>query len=211
MKTLEFCAENCTKIAWAIERGVDRLELCDNLAVGGTTPSIGVIRQALVICEASQTELAVMIRARGGDFYYSEEELQIMRADIEQAVELGVKQIVLGCLTPTFKVDRQAYQFLLAGFDNIEVTFHMAFDQIGRDDKLQALDELIELGVKRILMHGSDQTQSVIENASEINRYIKHANDRIEVMVGGGVTAETVSDVAQAVNTSIFHGTQIVR
>lgn len=207
---LEFCAENCTKLEWAIDRGIDRVELCDNLAVGGTTPSIGVIRQALSICEANQVEVAVIIRPRGGDFCYTKEELEIMRYDIEQAVQLGVKQFVIGCLTADTRVDVSAMAFLFAGIEDVDVIFHMAFDQIDPDYKFEALDQLVELGVKRILLHGTDKDQSAEENADEINRYIDYLGGRIEIMVGGGVTADNLLDTAQAIKTSIFHGTKIV-
>ncbi|WP_440894717.1 copper homeostasis protein CutC [Amphibacillus sp. Q70] len=207
---LEFCAENCTKLAWAIKRGIHRVELCDNLAVGGTTPSIGVIRQAQAICESNQVELAVMIRPRGGDFCYSQDELSIMRFDIEQAIDQGIKQIVLGCLTPDFRIDLSACNFLLAGLEEIDITFHMAFDRIDPNYKFQSLDQLIELGVKRVLMHGINKDWSVLDNAVEINRYISYLAGRMEVMVGGGITPGNVAYIAQAVETSIFHGTKIV-
>lgn len=207
---LEFCAENCTKLEWAIERGIDRVELCDNLAVGGTTPSIGVIRQAQALCEVDQVELAVMIRPRGGNFCYSQDELSIMRFDIEQAIDQGIKQIVLGCLTPDLRIDVPACELLLARLEDIDVTFHMAFDWIDPEDKLQSLDQLVALGMKRILMHGTNKTRSVLDNAVEINRYISYLAGRMEVMVGGGISVGNLPYIAQAVNTSIFHGTKIV-
>lgn len=206
----EFCAENVTKLEWAIERGIDRVELCDNLAAGGTTPSVGVIRQAVSICEKNEIELAVIIRPRGGDFNYTKEELDIMRYDIERAVDVGVKQIVIGCLTEETKIDIEAMKFLLDGFGDLTVTFHMAFDAIDPKYKLESLDQLIELGVKRILLHGTDKDKSVVENADELNSYIDYVDNKIELMAGGGITTDNLADADQAINTSIFHGTKIV-
>ncbi|MBM7539897.1 copper homeostasis protein CutC [Amphibacillus cookii] len=206
----EFCAENNTYLEKAIKAGVDRIELCDNLAVGGTTPSYGIIDQAAKLCQSTGVELSVMIRPRGGDFCYSEQELAAMRVDIAQANKLGATGIVFGCLTSAHQLDVRACQYLIDGISNMDLTFHMAFDQINPSEKYQALDQLIELGFDRILLHGNQSEKTVIENADEINHYIDYVADKLEIMVGGGITATNLQEVAKVVRTNTFHGTKIV-
>ncbi|WP_067842025.1 copper homeostasis protein CutC [Amphibacillus sediminis] len=208
---LEFCAENCTYLKQAIQAGVDRIELCDNLAVGGTTPSYGVIKQAANLSASSGVELSVIIRPRGGDFCYNEQELTIMQMDIEQAIKLGATGIVFGCLGSDNRIDEQACRSLMRDCSGIDFTFHMAFDQINIGNKFEALDQIIELGFDRLLLHGNNPEKSVIENAEEINRYIDYVSGQLEIMVGGGITAANLKEVKQAVNTNIFHGTKIVK
>ena len=96
----ELCLENFTKIPQALQAGVERIELCDNLAVGGTTPSYGVIEEAAKYVAESKTTLAVMIRPRGGNFVYNSHELKIIETDTLKAVEAGAQNIVFGALTP---------------------------------------------------------------------------------------------------------------
>ncbi|WP_017470876.1 copper homeostasis protein CutC [Amphibacillus jilinensis] len=206
----EFCAENNTYLEKAIKAGVDRIELCDNLAVGGTTPSYGIIDQAAKLCQSTGVELSVMIRPRGGDFCYSEQELITMRIDILQAIKQGVTGIVFGCLTADHQLDVQACQYLMDGISNIDFTFHMAFDQVDLSKKHQTLDKLIELGFDRILLHGNRSDKTVIENADEINHYIDYVADKLDIMVGGGITVANLQEVAKAVRTNTFHGTKIV-
>ena len=103
---LEFCAENFTHVERALATGARRVELCDNLAVGGTSPCSGVVAQAALTAHASGAEVRVMIRPRGGDFYYTEEELAMMEGEIFAAAQLGADGVVFGCLAPQ---DEEAY------------------------------------------------------------------------------------------------------
>ncbi len=126
----EFCAENFTHIEKAIKAGANRIELCDNLAVGGTTPSYGVIETVCQMARQDQVPVMTMIRPRGGDFCYSEAELSIMRKDILMAKEAGTDGLVFGCLTRERQLDTDAMQQLLEVAAPQQVVFHMAFDAI---------------------------------------------------------------------------------
>ncbi len=150
----ELCVENFTEIPTAIKSQVERIELCDNLAVGGTTPSYGVIQQASEFLTDSKTILAVMIRPRGGDFIYNSYELKIMENDILKAIEAGAQNLVFGALTSDNKIDLEAMEILMVASQGLPVTFHMAFDEIAEEDQKEALNQLIELGVDKILLHG---------------------------------------------------------
>lgn len=203
----EFCAENYTAIKKAINKGIHRIELCDYLAAGGTTPSIGVIKQTLQAAKETKIDVAVMIRPRTGDFCYNEEEQQIMKTDIKVVEDLGAEAIVLGCLTEANQLDVAAMTYLLSDV-RCHVVFHMAFDLIPADDKQTAIDQLVALGVTRVLLHGKHT--DVITNIDEINQYIAYAAGRLSFVVGGGVTFDNLEYLASHVNTDEFHGTKIV-
>jgi len=203
----EFCAENYTAIKQAINLGVERIELCDYLAAGGTTPSYGVIKQTITAAHEAGVGVAVMIRPRAGDFCYNEEEQTIIQTDIERAEALGADAVVLGCLTKDHQLDLLAMKRCLANC-HLEVVFHMAFDLIPAEAKQTAIDQLIQLGVTRILLHGKHA--DVFTNIAEINQYIAYADGRIAFIVGGGVTASNVAYLASQVQTDEFHGTKIV-
>ena len=126
----EFCAENVTLLEKAMQAGARRIELCDNLAVGGTTPSYGVTKAAVELAANYDTTIMTMIRPRGGDFVYSQQELAIMLEDIKCARDLGVDGFALGALTSENQLDTKALKTLLDAGRGLEVTMHMAFDQI---------------------------------------------------------------------------------
>lgn len=151
MLVFEFCAKNLTYIDKAIAAGAGRIELCDNLAVGGTTPSIGVINEAIKLTREKSVDLCVIIRPRGGDFVYTDLEVETMLTDIRAAKEIGVTCFVLGALTSDRKLDQRVMQLLLAACGEAEVVFHMAFDELAHTDQLEAIEWLSDQGVARIL------------------------------------------------------------
>ena len=126
----EFCAENVTLLEKAMKAGAQRIELCDNLAVGGTTPSYGVIRAAVDLAKPYGATVMTMIRPRGGDFVYTDLEIGIMLADIQKAKEAGSQGVVVGVLTEKNEIDVSKMQRLLEACKGLEVVFHMAFDAI---------------------------------------------------------------------------------
>jgi copper homeostasis protein len=188
---IEVCVD-AVESAMAAERGgADRVELCDNLIEGGTTPSAGAIeiaRQQLGI------KLHVIIRPRGGDFCYSEVEFAIMQRDIALAKRLGADGVVIGILTSDGDVDVERTRALIELARPMSVTFHRAFDMT-RDPE-QALEELIALGVDRILTSG--QEPSVIEGLDLIAELVRRAGDRVIIMPGGGTERNIRKVVAQA-------------
>ena len=204
----EFCAENFTDIPRAVAAGAERIELCDNLAVGGTTPSYGVIKETADYLKDTKTTFASMIRPRGGDFVYNSIELRIMESDILKAVEAGTSELVFGALTDDNSLDLEALETLMIASQGLPVTFHMAFDEIPTDLQKSALDELVNLGFDKILMHGDSLDQPI--NTDKISELVSYAAGRIQILAGGGVTAANAETVSAQTGSSYVHGTKIV-
>ena len=205
----ELCVENFTEIPTAIKSQVERIELCDNLAVGGTTPSYGVIQQASEFLTDSKTILAVMIRPRGGDFIYNSYELKIMENDILKAIEAGAQNLVFGALTSDNKIDLEAMEILMVASQGLPITFHMAFDEIAEEDQKEALNQLIELGVDKILLHGGPLKEPL--KVEKIKRSVEYAAGKINFLIGGGVTFENYEKFSELTGTNFVHGTKIIK
>lgn len=207
----EFCAENVEHVPAAISAGASRVELCDNLAVGGTTPSHGVIHAAVELCHPVGVSVMCMIRPRGGSFEYSPAEARIMTHDLKAAAAAGVDGVVFGCLRGGH-LDRLLSMSLarMAKGLGLQVTFHMAFDQLSREEALGAIDYLSRFGVDRILTHGGPEGTPIEENLANLKRYVDHAAGRIAILPGGGITWENAEAVAQALGVGEVHGTKIV-
>lgn len=230
----EFCAENFTDVPAAIDAGADRIELCDNLAVGGTTPSSGVIAASSVYAHEHGVRVMTMIRPRGGDFVYSPAEVQIMRADIENACRQGTDGVVLGCLREGpngYELDVPTLNALISfvrwvqeredgsgvprryGRDEraVDITFHMAFDALPFASQLDAIDQLALMGVSRILTHGGPAGTPIEDNLPRLRELMAHAGDRITILPGAGITHENATEVARELRAREVHGTKIVR
>jgi copper homeostasis protein len=204
----EFCAENFTDIPRAVAAGAERIELCDNLAVGGTTPSYGVIKETADYLKDTKTTLASMIRPRGGNFIYNSIELRIMESDILKAIEAGTNELVFGALTDDNSLDLEALETLVIASQGLPITFHMAFDEIPSDLQKSALDELITLGFDKILMHGDSLDKPI--NTAKIAELVSYAAGRIQILAGGGVSAANAEIISIETNSSYVHGTKIV-
>ena len=206
----EFCAENFTNIPNAIASGATRIELCDNLAVGGTTVSKGVLAESMAYCSEKGVPVMAIIRPRGGNFIYSDIEVKIMEADILEAKQLGVDGVVIGCLNEQNKIDEEAMTILLEAAEGMQITFHMAFDAMSADDQFEAIDWLAEHGVDRILTHGGDSLVPIEQNLEYIKDLISYANNRIIILPGGGITHKNADTIASFLNVKEVHGTKIV-
>ena len=204
----EFCAENFTDIPRAVAAGAERIELCDNLAVGGTTPSYGVIKETADYLKDTKTTFASMIRPRGGDFVYNSIELRIMESDILKAVEAGTSELVFGALTDDNSLDLEALETLMIASQGLPVTFHMAFDEISTDLQKSALDELVNLGFDKILMHGDSLDKPI--NTAKIAELVSYAAGRIQILAGGGVSAANAETISAETGSPYVHGTKIV-
>lgn len=176
----EFCAENTTLLN-QLDQSVKRVELCDNLAVGGTTPSYGVIKEAARYLHEKDIALATMIRPRGGNFVYNDSELRIMEDDILRAVELESDSLVLGLLTEDNHIDQDGIEQLLPATQGLPLVFHMAFDHIPLEEQKEALDQLVELGFTRILTHGSAQNNDIFENIAHLKELVDYALSLIHI------------------------------
>ena len=218
----EFCAENLTDIDAALRAGARRIELCDNLSRGGTTPSAGVIEQAVALVHAREgATVRVIIRPRGGDFVYNDSEFKAMETDIRYAAANGADGVVLGCLKRSgagFALDVDGVRRLVAvargvgemrGRD-LGVTFHMAFDELEPSAQLDAIDMLAEMGVDRILTHGGRAGTPIEENLVHLSELVRHAEGKLVVLPGGGVTHENAKRIAKELRVKEVHGTKVV-
>jgi copper homeostasis protein len=178
--------------------GAHRVELCADLLEGGITPSRGMIREARKV---EGIRLHVIIRPRGGDFLFEDDELSIMRADIETAKAEGADGVVIGLLKADATVDAERTKELIALARPLSVTFHRAFDMTV--DPFEALETLIGLGVDRLLTSGQEAT--VLEGLPLIADLIRRANDRIIIMPGGGITARNVDRIVAGAKLKEMH------
>jgi copper homeostasis protein len=198
---LEICLDSVASCKAAAEGGADRVELCDNLFEGGTTPSLGTIEIAR---ERISIELAVMIRPRGGDFLYSEDELQIMERDIDAAVERGADTVVFGLLTAGGRIDRQKTSRLLERVNGrCKVTFHRAFDV--SCDLEESLSDLIDMGLDRVLTSGGEP--SVLEGSEMLRKLVTQASGKIMVMAGCGINSRNFDRIRREVGAPAYHMT----
>lgn len=210
MITKEFCAENLTDLPKLDANVISRVELCDNLAVGGTTPSFGVIKEAANYLHDKKISLATMIRPRGGDFIYNDIELKVMEEDILRAVEVETDSLVLGLLTETNELDIEGIEQLLPSTQGLPLVFHMAFDQIPVDNQKEAMDQLIDLGFVRILTHGGLSDTDISDNINHLKDLVDYAGGRIDIMIGGGVNTKNFEALSKATGATAVHGTKII-
>jgi copper homeostasis protein len=200
MINLEVCANTLTSALAAQEGGALRVELCDNLGEGGTTPSYGQIKLARKMLHI---KLYVLIRPREGDFLYSDTEFEIMKADVQNCIDLGCDGVVIGILNPDGSIDttRSTELVKMATSQGLGVTFHRAFDMCKDMDK--ALEEIIAMGCERILTSGGRST--AIEGANTIAHLIEKAAGRIIIMPGSGVSESTVADLVHFTKPTEIH------
>ena len=199
----EACVESFEKALESQNNGADRIELCENLSVGGTTPSYGTVKVCL---EKLNIPIFPMIRARGGNFVYSNDEIEIMKEDIKVFKNLGVKGIVLGCLTSANEIDLELTKTLVDLAYPMEVTFHKAIDEI--NNPLDYIDDLVNIGIKRILTSGGKAT--AFEGKDLINKMIKKSNGKLKIVVAGKVTKENLNELSNLISADEFHGKLIV-
>jgi copper homeostasis protein len=200
MFTLEICAASVASCIAAEDGGANRIELCDNLLEGGTTPSYGTIAVAR---DKVKIDLYPIIRPRGGDFLYTDLEFEVMIKDIERCKQLGCNGVVIGILTPDGRVDKQRCKLLTELAWPMGVTFHRAFDMT--DNPFEALEDIISIGCERILTSGSRNT--ALEGAPLLKDLLERANDRIAIMAGSGVRSGNIAQLIKATGIIEYHTT----
>lgn len=209
----EACVENFTDVPKLIHHGANRIELCDNLAAGGTTVSEGVLKATLIYCQAVDVPVMAIIRPRGGDFFYSETEKSIMRHDIQLALDAGVDGLVIGALTNELELDisfLKEVQQLTAKYGT-DLTFHMAFDELQSETQISALTELPALGFSRVLTHGGPKNQDILDSVPRLQVLMDAAPAGFTILPGGGLTKDNLPQLQQALpQLSEAHGTKIV-
>lgn len=195
---LEIAANSVASALAAQEGGADRIELCENLGEGGTTPSHGTLA---VVRERLRISVYVLIRPRGGDFLYDDVEFDVMRRDIEHCVRLGCDGVVIGALDADGAVDTARCRELIAAAGELGVTFHRAFD--AARDQAQALQTIIGLGCERVLTSGAQA--NALLGAETIAALVNQAGDGIRIMAGAGVEAGNVCEIARRSGAHEFH------
>ena len=197
--TFELCAETLAACLAAREGGAHRIELCSALSEEGLTPSHALIRAAV---EQSGLPIYILLRPRGGDFVYSDEDFRLIREDLIHASELGASGFALGVLHPDGRVDVERTRELVALAAPLEVTFHRAFDVTPSIDV--ALEDVIAAGCRRVLTSGGEH--DVVTGTTALARLVEKAGDRIAVAAGGGLRADNASAVARTTRATHFHG-----
>jgi len=195
---VEICVDSVEGAVAAQTGGAQRVELCDNLLEGGTTPSAGMIaltRQQITI------GLQVIIRPRGGDFCYSELEFAVMKDDVRRAKQLGANGVVIGLLNPDGTVDKQRTAELVNLARPLSVTFHRAFDMTA--DPQQTLADLIDLGIDRVLTSG--QESSALEGIELITSLVQQAGKGIIIMAGGGIHERNIEKIVRQSGVKEVH------
>lgn len=199
----EACVESLIDALEAEKRGANRIELCDNLSQGGTTPSYGTIKIAL---STLKIPVFPIIRPRGGDFCYTPAEIEVIKEDIKVCKSLGAKGVVLGILTADKKIDFKTLAEFMELAKPMEVTFHKAIDEL--EDPTLVIDDLINLGVKRILSSGTKPT--ALEGKDMLNKMIEKVGDRLTIVVAGKVTKENLPEISSLIPSKEYHGKIIV-
>ena len=199
----EVCVESFNEAIKAIDGGANRIELCENLTSGGTTPSYGTIKKCL---DKLNVPVMVMIRPRGGDFNYSQEEFEIMQEDILICKDLGVKGVVFGILNDAGNIDEERTKLLVQLSRPMQVTFHKAIDVA--QNILESLVLLKELGVERILSSGGKKT--ALEGQKVLNQMIELASPQMQIIVAGKVTYENLEEIKSKIHSHEFHGRRLV-
>jgi len=195
---VEICVDSAESAIAAERGGAQRVELCSDLLEGGITPSAGLIA---LVRERIGIHLFVMIRPRGGDFCYSELEIELMQRDIRQARELGADGVILGVLDERARVDVEPTRRLVELAQPLPVTFHRAVDMT--PNLHEALEDVVATGARRVLTSGG--AARVTEGMEAVACMVKAAGDRIAVMAGGGVTPDTIAAVAEGTGATEFH------
>jgi copper homeostasis protein len=197
---LEVCCASIASAIAAQEGGAHRIELCDNLYEGGTTPSYGTLE---LVRERLHIDINVLIRPRGSDFVYSKDEMKIIKRDILMCKKLKVNGVVIGFLTPEGDIDVERTREIIELARPLSVTFHRAFDVCG--DPFAALEELIGLGLDRILTSG--QVNMAPEGVDLIAELVKKAGDRVIIMPGAGLEPENIGEFHSKVGAKEYHST----
>ncbi|RNL52234.1 copper homeostasis protein CutC [Pedobacter jejuensis] len=198
IRILEVCANGYESALAAQIGGAKRVEFCDNLAEGGTTPSYGQIALAK---KNLTIEIWPIIRPRGGDFLYSDLEFNLMKEDIKICKSLNCNGIVIGILTADGHIDKPRCAELIELAKPLPVAFHRAFDM--SNDMNKALEDLIDLGVVRVLSSGG--ANSAIEGADVLAQLIQKANGRISIMPGAGINKDNIQELMLRTGATEFH------
>ena len=200
---IEVCCPDNESVRRAVRAGANRIELCEELEIGGVTPSASLIRSAMD--EAGKVPVNVLIRPRGGNFVYSPEEVESMMGSIRDCKSAGVNGVVIGALRDDGSVDTNTMSRLVSEAGSMDITFHRAFDE--SSDLTKALEDIVELGIRRILSSGGCPT--AYEGRFVLKKLILQAAGRISIMPGCGVRASNIEEIASVTGAKEFHGSKL--
>ncbi len=194
----EVCLENAESVVNAEKGGASRVELCSDLFEGGLTPSLGMLRTCRRL---SRIDISAMVRPRGGDFCYTDDEFQVMKEDVKIFREEGIFSVVFGILTPDGRIDEERNAELIELARPMKVTFHRAFDMTR--DAEESLETLIRLKVDRVLTSGLEP--SVLEGMFTLKKLVEIAGDRIIVMPGAGINHRNFRYIRDNIGAKEYH------
>lgn len=200
----EACVESIDSAIESENAGVDRIELCSDLSIGGITPSYGLIKLTV---EKLSIPINVLVRPRGGYFIYSEQEFEVMKRDIIFCRDNGVNGIVIGILLPNRSIDKERIHQLINIAKPMSITFHRAFDEV--QNPIETLDILIDLKVDRLLTSG--QMPNALAGIETIKNLADHAKDKIIIMPGGGVDEGNISEIIKRTGVKEIHGSARIK
>ncbi len=198
MPLLEVAVDSIPDALLAERAGANRIELCSNLAEGGTTPSAGSMRAAVA---RLRIPVFAMIRPRGGDFLYDAMEIEVMLRDIEMAKQCGVHGIVSGALQPNGGIDEEGTEALVEAAAPLPLTFHRAFDQTRQVS--ESLDTCLALGVARVLTSAGRAT--ALEGVDGLRELARRAGSRLTIVGGGGIRASHLVQLVERTGLREFH------
>ncbi|XP_046856020.1 copper homeostasis protein cutC homolog isoform X1 [Xenia sp. Carnegie-2017] len=196
---MEVCVDSVRSAINAEIGGAKRIELCTDLLEGGVSPSVGLLK---VVKRKVSLPVFVMIRPRGGDFFYSETEFEVMIEDCKQLINAGADGIVFGILDRHGKIDVKCCQYIIDLVKPLPVTFHRAFDMV--PDQSVALESLINIGCSRVLTSGARPT--AVEGLHSIKNLVQQARERILIMPGGGINEDNLLEILKSTGAKEFHG-----
>ncbi|MCO6161303.1 copper homeostasis protein CutC [Flavobacterium sp. NRK F7] len=202
MPSLEIACFNLESAEIAQKNGADRIELCVEMSIGGTTPSLEMIQN---VKAKINIPIYVMIRPRGGNFVYNETELEWMQSKIKVVKEMGINGFVFGILDVENKVDVIQNKALVSLAKPLPCTFHRAFDEVS--NPFQALEELVACGFQTILTSGN--AKNVNDGATQLKRLVQKANNRIIIMPGGSLRSSNLKMIQQKTNAIFYHSSAI--
>lgn len=200
---IEACCPDIESVRRAVRAGAKRIELCEELEIGGVTPSASLIRSAMDA--AGKVPVNVLIRPRGGNFVYSPEEVEQMLQSIRDCKTAGVNGVVIGALRYDGSVDTDTLSRLVSEAGSLDITFHRAFDE--SSDLTKALEDIVGLGIRRILSSGGCPT--AYEGRFVLRELILQAAGRISIMPGCGVRASNIEEIASVTGAKEFHGSKL--
>lgn len=202
MSKIEIACFNPESALIAFENGADRIELCDGLSEGGTTPDFETVQQ---LREKINIPIFVMVRPRGGDFTYTDEEFEQMKSDMVQLKSLNADGFVFGILDENDEVNIEQNKTLVELAKPLPCTFHRAFDRA--KDLEKSLEKVIECGFTTILTSG--QKPNVSEGKENLKKLVALSNGRIEILVGGGLRSSNIQEIREFTKAGYFHSSAI--